>query len=472
MENCWTAPNTASISVETPVRGFYNANSSPLLKSHMNTLCWQQLELFIKQQNIADKPLWVALSGGVDSVCLLHLAKELKAHTGIEVQAIHVNHGLSVNADNWQRTVSALCDSWGIELSCHRVHIEQKTRTSLEQQARDARYQAIAARLPEGAVLLTGHHQADQFETFILRLMRSSGLTGLSAMKVLADLPNDEAKAKHIKLARPLLNTPKAEVLTYAQDHELTWVEDESNQDQSFDRNFVRANLLPMFLQRWPNAAKSVAVSTRLLEQESALLQEYLEQDLALLVEQGFGNMTCLNLAKLTELSKNKQASLVRLFVHRASNQILSRTAIEELLTNMVNSRKDSQPELKLTKSVSLNVYNEQLYLVNTSHFVAKTFELKSGEEVLFNQHRLYQKLKVSSERHRDFIIKFDVMADKLQPNKGSGSKKVKALLKAAKCPPWLRGEIPLIYLENQLIAVGNLVIDKDFAEQLIIELA
>lgn len=437
----------------------------------MNSTSWQQLEDFIEQQKLADKSLWVALSGGVDSICLLHLAKELKRNTGLKINAVHVNHGLSQNADNWQKTVSLLCKEWGIELICCKVDIHPSPRTSLEQQARDARYEAIAQVLPAQAVLLTGHHQADQFETFILRLMRGSGLTGLTSMKPLAQLPTAKAKAKDLRLARPLLSITKQQILEYAKANNLTWVEDESNQDQSFDRNFVRASLLPLFQKRWPSATRAVEVSASLLEQEAELLQEYLEQDLKLILDTGFAGVTCLNLASLKQHKKNKQASLIRLFVHKQSGLYPSRTAIDELLNNLIHSRRDSQPELKLTNKVALNVYNEQLYVTKSLQFIGSTIILKANEPVCIEGNRLYSNLRIYTDELGDFSVKFGEMSDKLVPNLGSGSKKVKELLKQHKCPPWYRSEIPLIYHNNKLIAVGNTAMDINFKAQLQIDL-
>ncbi len=435
------------------------------------TLSWQQLKHFIEQHNLAERSLWVALSGGVDSVCLLHLAKELKQNTGLDINAIHVNHGLSQNADTWQQQITSLCQDWEINLVCRTIEIQTKSRTSLEQQARDARYEAIAAELPEHAVLFTGHHQADQFETFILRLMRGSGLTGLTSMKSLATVPTLQAQSKQLSLARPLLSITKSQILEYAKLHGLSWVEDESNQDQSFDRNFVRASLLPLFQKRWSNATRAVEVSASLLEQEAELLQEYLEQDLEVLVDKAFAGIECLNLVKLKRLNKNKQASLVRLFVSKYSGLYPSRNAIDELLNNLLHSRKDSLPELKLNSEISLHIYNEQLYVTKQSQFSEQTLEVKANENLSIGSNRLYSNLMIRSNEINSFSVKFALMSDKLVPNQGSGSKKVKEVLKTHKCPPWYRAEVPLIYQHNQLIAVADLVVDKDFKDKVFIEL-
>lgn len=427
----------------------------------MNSLRWQQLEQFLAQYQLSDRPLWIALSGGVDSVGLLHLAYQLQRNTKRKVKAIHVNHGLSKNADIWQQQVSSLCQSLHIELVVKQVHIEAKSRTSLEQQARDARYQAIAEALPANSVLFTGHHQADQFETFILRLMRSSGLTGLTSMKSVTDLPNALAKTKQLLIARPLLNTTKAEVLEYAEQHKLEWVEDESNQDQKFDRNFVRASLLPLFQQRWPNATAAVETSSALLQQDAELLSEYLQQDLNQMLVTAFAGQAALDLSLLLQQPSNKQLALVRMFVNQQSALYPSRNTLAELFNQLSSCRDDSQPELRLTKDVSLNVYDQKLFVINRAEQQPENTDLVANESQNLVGSRLYRTVKVIGQVEGTFAVKFGLLSDKLQPNLNSGSKKVKALLKQHKCPPWNRAEVPLIYLDGQLIAVADLVTDK-----------
>ena len=224
-------------------------------------LDWQYLHHFIQQQALdhcldesATTKLVVGLSGGVDSIVLLHLFLQLRENTGTKFSAVHVNHGLSQYAQQWQNTIQALCIKYKIPLIVEQVTIEQQSRTSLEQQARDARYQAIANALNTHSILFTGHHQSDQMETFILRLMRGSGLTGLGSMRKVSVYPHQSGQDKQLKIARALLNISKQEIVRFAKQHNLTWVEDDSNSDDKFDRNYVRLSILPKFFQRWPLA--------------------------------------------------------------------------------------------------------------------------------------------------------------------------------------------------------------------------
>ena len=437
----------------------------------MQQLDWSLLFEFIHEHKLEHKPLVVALSGGVDSVVLLHLFSQLKNHHKLNVQAIHVHHGLSENADNWQRQVTNLCESWSIPLTVCPIKLVKKSRQSLEQLAREGRYLAFANQLPNDAVVFTGHHQADQFETFILRLMRSSGLTGLSAMKALSQVPNKLAKEKQQLLARALLNVPKADILQYAQTHQLSWVEDESNADQRFDRNFIRNSLLPKFLNRWPLATGAVAQSVELLQQQQTLLTEYVKQDLAKCTVSCFAGIESLDLIKLAELSKNKQSALIRQFTLEQVGVYPSRTAVIEIVDNLITARDDAQPEVRLDKNWYLAIYDKKLMLKPARLIEVDSFQLAANQTHCFDETYLQSKFEIRSEQLNHFNIQFAHFSDKLQPNINSGSKKVKDLLKQAKCPPWLRQQIPLVYFEEKLIAVSDIVTDKHYLDKIEIKI-
>lgn len=429
----------------------------------MPHLSYQLIEQFIVQYKLQKRPLVVALSGGIDSVVLLHLFCQLRQNIGIDFQAIHVNHGLSKNAESWQQTVSNLCYEWQIPLIVKSVNLVKKNRQSLEQIARDARYQVMAESLPSGSVIFTGHHQADQFETFILRLMRSSGLTGLSAMKSVSDIPNALGKVNSISLARPLLTMPKEQILEYAKSNNLSWIEDESNQDEKFDRNFVRNSLLPKFLRRWPQATQSVAQSVELLQQEQDLLLEYLKLDLANCTVSCFAELEGLDLNKLAEFSKNKQSALIRQFVFEQTGAYPSRSAVVEITDNLMKANQDAQPELMLNKGWSLYIHDKKLMTKPALVNDIDSFQLTANQQSWIIGASFYASVEVKSNDLNAFEVKFAKFGDKLQPNQNSGSKKVKDILKQAKCPVWLRKQIPLIYYKEKLVAVADVIVDKDY---------
>jgi tRNA(Ile)-lysidine synthase len=220
--------------------------------------------------------LCIALSGGVDSVALLAAAAALTPRSAVgrpgkpstaeragaakaagpSLRAIHVHHGLHPNADRWARHCGKLAKQLGVRLETVRVKVRPAAGDSLEAAAREARYAALAARLKPGEVLLTAHHQDDQLETVFLQLLRGAGIAGLAAMPEVAPFAQGQ-------LIRPLLTLSRAQLEAWARDETLEWIEDDTNANERFDRNFLRRSVLPLIRSRWPGAAGAVSRTAR-----------------------------------------------------------------------------------------------------------------------------------------------------------------------------------------------------------------
>jgi tRNA(Ile)-lysidine synthase len=212
------------------------------------------------------KRIAVALSGGVDSVVLLHLFKD---HPG--VSALHVHHGLSPNADQWAKFCIRLCKAWNIPLSVRRVKVG-KSGKGLEAAARQARYAAF--KRDKSDVIALAHHLDDQAETVLMNLLRGAGMRGASGMQPLARF---EGKL----FARPLLDLSRQAILEHARRHGLEWIEDESNADEALTRNFVRRRLGPLIETRFPQWKRSLARAARHFSDKedhaNRLLREFLK---------------------------------------------------------------------------------------------------------------------------------------------------------------------------------------------------
>jgi len=195
------------------------------------------------------KRLAVGLSGGVDSVVLLHLLRELAPRHGFRLSAVHVHHGLSPNADDWARFCRKLCRGWVVPLTVRRVSVQKKGR-GLEAAAREARRAAFAAVAADAIVL--AHHLDDQAETVLLNLLRGAGPRGAAAMQAAGRLGDK-------RLLRPLLQVRRREILAYARAHHLEWIEDESNRDAALARNFLRLRVGPLLEERFPRWRESLA---------------------------------------------------------------------------------------------------------------------------------------------------------------------------------------------------------------------
>src|SRR5690606_16818783 len=209
----------------------------------------------------------VGLSGGLDSIVLLHLLAMQPHIRDAGLRAIHVHHGLQAAADDWAAHCRGVCEAMAVPLQVVRVEVARDAGTGLEAAARSARRNAFTDALRDGEVLALAHHRDDQAETFLLRALRASGPDGLAAMR-----PWQRFGAGW--LWRPLLDAPRADLLAHAQLHGLRWVEDPSNDDTAHDRNFLRHRVLPLLRDRWPAASASLARSAALASDARDLLVE------------------------------------------------------------------------------------------------------------------------------------------------------------------------------------------------------
>lgn len=215
------------------------------------------------------RPLVLAFSGGMDSSVLLHALAGMQCR----VSLVHVHHGLQTCADDWVLHVEQQAKHYGIECYIERVQVPSVSRRGLEDRARVARYQALWRNVPDGGVLLTAHHQRDQAETLLMRLLRGAGVKGLSAIH--AEQGYDQGRV----LYRPLLSIPYETLLAYAQRHQLTWVEDPTNQLDIALRNEIRHELLPLMRRYQPAIDAKLAQTAQLCQEADELLTDLARAD-------------------------------------------------------------------------------------------------------------------------------------------------------------------------------------------------
>jgi tRNA(Ile)-lysidine synthase len=256
-------------------------------------------------------PAWrVALSGGLDSTVLLHALVQLAQRESLPpISAIHIHHGLQAAADAWPEHCRALCA--GLHVPLEVVYVQVEDVGSLEQRAREARYQAFTERLGAGEVMFVAQHRDDQAETLLFRLVRGAGVQGLAAMPVIRPLG-----AGH--LVRPLLGFSRAELQEYADEHGLHWVEDPSNSDEHFSRNYLRQQVLPQLAKRWPQVSMAMARSAAHQAEAGELLDELAAIDLlAAAGSSGISwlGLPSLNLEVLRGLSEARQRNALRFWL-------------------------------------------------------------------------------------------------------------------------------------------------------------
>lgn len=298
-----------------------------------------------------EAPSWcVAYSGGLDSHCLLHLASQVVQRP--QLRAVHINHQLSPQADAWAEHCRQQCQQLGIALEIIRVDCEAYAGASLEQRARKARYAAFEQHIQPGELLLTAHHQDDQAETLLLRLMRGTGIDGAAAMPALRVLGAGQ-------LFRPLLAQPRAALLAYAQAQGLQWVEDESNTELWADRNYLRQQVLPLLEQRWPGAAAKLAGFTGLAAQSAEAQRRTAEQQLQALRAEDRG----IDIEGLMALDEEARSACLREALRQAGVQAPSQAQLADFQRTLLHSREDAEPKVEYA-GLSLRRFRKRLYLI------------------------------------------------------------------------------------------------------------
>ena len=292
---------------------------------------WLRAQLSTLVPAFPDVSLCVAFSGGVDSTALLAaLAKKHAA--SLQLRALHVDHGLRAASKQWATHCRALARDLQVPLKVLTTKVARPRGTSLEAAAREARYRLLATELRPGEILLTAHHGDDQLETVLLQLLRGSGLPGIAAMPAVAPFARG-------LLARPLLSRSRAELEKWVRQQALTWVEDDTNVDDSLDRNYLRLRVLPLIRDRWPGSATAVARSARHAAEAQALLDTLAHADID---RASYGES--LSIKSLRALPAARRRNALRFWITRAGYLAPDTKRLEEITGALLDARPDANP--------------------------------------------------------------------------------------------------------------------------------
>lgn len=432
----------------------------------IQTTLFKQFKTALEPKLHLGSGLTVALSGGVDSVVLLHLCKtyleSLDSNQSIPVEAIYVNHGISENAQDWQKFCEQLCLSLTIPFKTKRVNVQPKARQSLEALARDARYQALDELAEQGNLILLGQHADDQLETFLLRLKRGSGLAGLCAMQDTVRLSSGR------QCIRPLLNISREDIEAFARTFSLAHIEDESNQDDKFDRNFLRNQIIPQLKKRFNGFLKSTLRSIELLQQQQALIDEISHADLSKCIDKSDHPAT-LNLIELKQLSELRRSNVVRAWLCDLGLVMPSKAQMFQILTQSLDSREDAQMQVQLSKG-AIRRYRDKLYF-DAQYPIPLDVKLVNKTEVTLSEHACVQQKQNGLLRKpldsEVVSIRFGLLKAQTKPYKKVRSNTLKYWLKEFKVPTWQREHIPLVYYNDALVqVVGHFVSAEHICEE------
>lgn len=405
--------------------------------------------------------LLVAFSGGIDSSVLLHVAVTAALRP---VRAVYVDHGLHPESADWGEYCRAVCQGYGVPFTVLPVAVDAAGE-SPEAAARAARYTALRANLGAAEVLLTAHHEQDQLETFLLQTLRG-GVRGLAAMPLFAEGEG----APHL---RPLLTVPDALIRHYAATHELQWRDDPSNAEVRFDRNYLRQEVLPGVLERWPGAASAVARSARLIGESGELLDELARADLGQAMPASH-----VAVERLQPLPHIRRKNALRYAIRHAGLPVPSERQLEEALSALLDSREDAQP-VAAWPGARIRRFRDVLWLYaehadpleQLAHAPDCVDWLDPEQSVQLGKVRGIVESRIepgagfrASLAETELSIRFRVGGERLRPGPDARERTLKNLLQESDVLPWMRSNIPLIYAGEQLLAVGDIWVNHDFA--------
>ncbi len=414
----------------------------------------KQLDLENERQSF-----YIAYSGGVDSHVLLHCCASI-AQLKHKLTAVYVHHGLQAEAEAWVGHCKKTAKELGVEFLSLRVNAQAAPGESPEEAARNARYAALKSLINVGDALLLAQHREDQLETVLLQLFRGCGLSGLSGM------PESQAFGAGVML-RPLLNTSKQAICNYADMHQLSWVEDPSNQSNDYDRNFLRNAVIPLLKQRWPAIDKTVSRSARHCA-DAQLLVEDVAEELFSAVFNPADQTLCIS--RLTEHQLHPQQLIIRHWFRHLGLKMPAQALVERILNEVVAASEHRDPVLSV-QGYSIRRYRDKLHCLKAAEREARQDRVwPSGQaSIKISQDRILSCVPSSKGMLREqwqaakVEVRFRRGGEKIRLPGRQGHHSLKNLFQEAGIPPWVRDAVPLIYLDDTLAAVGDLWISAAF---------
>lgn len=420
------------------------------VKSKLNTLGVIEDSINACLQGVHADTLWVAFSGGIDSAVLLHVIASYACSNNLIVKAVHINHQLHSDAEQWAMHCQKVCDDLNVPLEKISVDTQVYADLGVEGAAREARYQAFTKLLTKNTVLFTAHHADDQVETVLLQLLRGAGPQGLAGCAPKREL--GEAQ-----LLRPLLNITRAQIEEYAQSKKLDWIDDPSNDSVEHDRNFLRHEVIPTLKQRWPSLSETIGRSANWQSESAQLLDNLAAIDLDAV---NLETQTLL-IAKLRNLSEVRQKNALRWWIRQHDFPVPSAQVLARILDDVIACPIDREPCVSW-QNCEIRKYRNELYLLPTlpEHNPNSVFKWKVDEplqipgiKITLTKQAL-QNFGIELNGTEILEVRFRQGGESIRPRGRGCEKDLKTLFQETGVMPWLRDRIPLLYQDEKLICV------------------
>lgn len=405
---------------------------------------------------------WVAFSGGIDSHVLLHVLASNRHQLGdVDLQAVHINHGLNIQSDQWAERCQSMCEQLKTGFVAIDVDATPRTGESPEARARSARYDAIARLIRPGDCLLTAHHQDDQVETLLLQLMRGSGPRGLAAMPEVANFESGI-------IARPLINVRRESIRSYAVKHQLKWIDDDSNQDTRFDRNFIRHEVIPRLQQRWPSLSQTVSRSARYCAEAAEILEASAREALAKINPEGNES---LSVSGLEQYSRVEQKNIIRYWIHSKGLSTPSSVQLDQVIEQVLTAAVDATPRL-IWEGTEVRRYRDGLYAFSPLENVDTEQAIEWNLDEPLRIENAGTLMAIGGRGNgiakqyisgAEVVVSFRQGGESIQPAGRKEKHALKKLFQDNGVPPWIRERTPLIYIGDELAAVGEMFVSDKF---------
>ncbi len=403
--------------------------------------------------------LVVALSGGIDSVVLLHALLALQRRLSFQLRAVHVHHGLSPHADDWAAFCQTLCEAHAVPLDVHRVSIARDDPSGIEAAARRERRKVFAH--IEADAVLTAHQQGDQAETLLLQLLRGAGPKGLAAMAEAQRPPG-----WHALQLRPLLTVSRADIEQVAATHGIEWVEDESNQHLRYRRNALRHRVMPLLAEHFPGAESTLARAAGLQAEAAGLLD-----DLAQLDGMRAIRGERLDCAELADLSPARGRNLLRHFIEQQGQAMPSERRLDEALHQLVDARQDARVCVRLGET-DIRRFRGGAYLVPVRADALQEPWIWTGEELVALDRigrRIVLQPVVGAGLRQSLLLEAGRVewrvrqgGERIRLAPGGAQRSLKNVLQESAIPPWERDRLPLLLCDGKLVWAEGIGIDAD----------
>ena len=405
---------------------------------------------FLKNINKEENyEILVAYSGGIDSTALLYLADKFAKQEKINISAIHVNHNINIDSKKWENHCKTFCKNIDIPLTTKSINVDLSSKESIEESARDKRYEAIHSIMEQNTILMTGHHADDQVETFFYNLLRGSGVKGLSSMPMIRYAP----KGLHL---RPLLGFNKNTLIDFVTQFNLDFINDTSNENISFSRNYIRSEILPIIKKKWPNHSKTIQRAIKNISIAQKLNLELASIDFEKFKINGKKNAININVRNLEE---NRLNNVIRFWIGENNFKMPTLEQINSIKKDVFYAGDDKRPYFSCN-SYEIHRFKDliEIMLPLKKHDPTKIYKWKRDENLVIPnlsvelswenlEQRLGQQIQDNVE------VRFRQKGQNIKIN---NTKSLKDYMRERNIPPWQRDRTILIYINNELKIVWD----------------